>query len=345
MINKTKKKILVTGAAGFIGSAVAEKLVLSNYSVVGIDNLNNYYDPKLKLARLKRVNSSVSGKNFEFIQMDLSEKNKLHDIFDSNFFEYVFHLAAQAGVGYSLINPVQYLESNIIGFFNLLESIRLKGKINHLIYASSSSVYGGCKETPFDEELNVDKPLSFYAATKKSNELMAFTYSHIHKIPLTGVRLFTVYGPWGRPDMALFKFVKSILNEEPLVVFNNGKMGRDFTYIDDAVNALILLMEKPPRDEKLIKTSESLENPLYRVINIGNRKPVALMDFIAIIEKNLGRKAKINFSTLQPGDVQFTFANMQKFSNLTGFKFQTPIEVGIKNFISWYKSYFKIEKK
>ena len=229
MIDKTKKKILVTGAAGFIGSAIAEKLAVLNYSVVGIDNLNNYYDPKLKLARLKRVNSSVSGKNFEFIQMDLSEKNKLHDIFDSNFVEYVFHLAAQAGVGYSLINPVQYLESNIIGFFNLLESIRLKGKINHLIYASSSSVYGGCKETPFDEELNVDKPLSFYAATKKSNELMAFTYSHIHKIPLTGVRLFTVYGPWGRPDMALFKFVKSILNEEPLVVFNNGKMGRDFT--------------------------------------------------------------------------------------------------------------------
>ena len=203
-------------------------------------------------------------------------------------------------------------------------------------------MYGGCKETPFVEQLNVDKPLSFYAATKKSNELMAYTYSHIHKIPLTGVRLFTVYGPWGRPDMAVFKFVKSILNDEPLVVFNNGKMGRDFTYIDDAVNALILLMKKPPFNEKQAELSESLENPFYRVINIGNRKPVELMEFIAIIEKNLGKKAKINFSTLQPGDVQFTFANMEKFTELTGFNFQTPIEIGIKSFITWYKTYFKI---
>ena len=348
MIGSTLKKtlppdstILVTGVAGFIGSAVAEKLLENKISVVGIDNLNKYYDINLKLNRLKRLANSGSNKNFDFIKMNLCDGNAIRDLFKNHSFDYVVHMAAQAGVRYSLENPQEYIDSNIQGFFNLLEASQSAAKLKHMVYASSSSVYGGSKNIPFSESEKVNRPVSLYAATKASNELMAFAYSHLHGIPITGVRLFTVYGPWGRPDMAAFGFLRKILASEEIEIFNNGDMKRDFTYINDVVEAILRILTEIP--SKILTNEQNYENAESnsRVLNIGNGSPVSLMEFVSILEKCIGKKAKIKFVKFQPGDVKSTFADMTEFKRLTEFEFRTPLEVGLTKFVSWYTSYFK----
>tara|TARA_B100001989_G_scaffold171660_1_gene123907 strand:+ start:213 stop:1229 length:1017 start_codon:yes stop_codon:yes gene_type:complete len=334
--------ILVTGSAGFIGFHLTKKLLNEGFEVVGLDNLNSYYDVVLKNERLKELKkfSKDLPNKFQFFKEDITNKIFLDDLFKKFNFKKVVNLAAQAGVRYSLENPSAYISSNIEGFANILESCR-KYNIKHLIYASSSSVYGGNKEMPFSENQNVDYPISLYAATKKSNELMAHTYSHLYKIPTTGLRFFTVYGPWGRPDMALFLFTKSIINNTPIKVFNNGEMTRDFTYIDDIIESLYRVINKIPNPNiDLDNRSELKSIAPYRIFNIGNSRPIKLMEFISEIENSLGIKAKKEFLEMQPGDVANTFADTTALEKWINYKPNTSVKDGITEFVEWYKKFF-----
>tara|TARA_X000000950_G_C13906746_1_gene657213 strand:+ start:2070 stop:3077 length:1008 start_codon:yes stop_codon:yes gene_type:complete len=334
-------KILVTGTAGFIGSELSIKLLTRGNTVIGIDNHNDYYDPQLKEDRLKRFEDN---KNYTHYKTDISDQSAINDIFEKHKPEYVVNLAAQAGVRYSIENPMAYINSNIIGFTNILEACR-HYKINHLVYASSSSVYGANETIPFSIKDNIDHPISLYAASKKSNELMAHTYSHLFKLPTTGLRFFTVYGPWGRPDMALFKFTKSIISGEPIDVYNYGNHKRDFTFVDDIVEGVIRVLDRPA-------FSNSKWNPRnpdpgsslapWRVYNIGNNNPVNLLDFIETIEKCLNIKADKKLKPLQIGDVPDTYANVDELVDEFNYKPNTSIEKGIGNFINWYLDYYKI---
>lgn len=342
-------KILITGAAGFIGFHLSKRLLEDGHNVVGIDNLNNYYDPKLKKARLKILSKYP---NFTFYKINIANRKKMQQFFSNNIEPltsnveqfYVIHLAAQAGVRYSLVNPYAYIDSNITGFLNILEVCRVIMP-THLIFASSSSVYGLNTKMPFSVHDNVDHPVSLYAATKKANELMAHTYAHLYNIPCTGLRFFTVYGPWGRPDMALFKFTDAIIKGKPIDVYNYGKMKRDFTYIDDIVEGIIRLLDKIPVPNKNWsgdKPDPSSSIAPYKLYNIGHNNPVELMYFIELIEKNLGKKAYKNLLSIQPGDVPATYADIDDLMKDVGFKPKTSIEEGIKAFISWYKSYYHL---
>lgn len=335
------EKILVTGAAGFIGFHLSKKLCENGYDVVGLDNINNYYDVRLKEAR---INILAEFKNFSFEKLDLADEAGMQAFFDRHKFDYVVNLAAQAGVRYSTINPHAYVHSNLTGFLHILEGCR-HGKVKHLVYASSSSVYGANTVMPFSVHHNVDHPVSLYAATKKSNELLAHTYSVLYGIPATGLRFFTVYGPWGRPDMALFLFANAILNDKPIDVYNFGKMKRDFTYIDDIVEGIFRLITKIPEPNLNWKSEApdpSSSFAPYRIYNIGNNQPVELLRFIELIEENLGKKAIKNLLPIQPGDVPETYANIDSLANDINFKPSTSIEEGIKKFFNWYKNYYKL---
>ncbi|CAL29252.1 NAD-dependent epimerase [Staphylococcus carnosus] len=336
-------RILITGAAGFIGSHLAKKLISQGYEVIGVDNINDYYDPQLKEDRL----ASIGKDNFKFYKTDLENFGELNAIFIKNKPEVVVNLAAQAGVRYSLENPMAYIDSNIVGFVNILECCR-HHEVKHLIYASSSSVYGANTSKPFATTDNIDHPLSLYAATKKSNELMAHTYSHLYNLPTTGLRFFTVYGPWGRPDMALFKFTKAIVNDEEIDVYNHGNMMRDFTYVDDIVEAISRLLKRPAQPNP----EWSGDNPdpsssyaPYKIYNIGNNSPVRLMEFVEAIENKLDKTAKKNYMDLQPGDVPETYANVDDLYNNIDFKPETTIQDGVNKFIDWYLNYYSINKK
>ena len=335
------KNIIVTGSAGFIGSSVCIKLLERGESIIGIDNHNNYYDPKVKEARFERL---AKYSNYQHCRVDLSDQKKLEDVFKSCKVQKVVNLAAQAGVRYSMENPLAYINSNIVGFANILENCR-QHNIEHLVYASTSSVYGANTKMPFSEHDSANHPLSVYAASKKSNELMAHTYSHLYKLPTTGLRFFTVYGPWGRPDMALFKFTKAILDEKPIEVFNHGKHTRDFTYIDDIVEGILKTLDQPASinfDWNGNQPDPATSNAPWRIYNIGNSKPVQLMDYIDALEKSLGKKAKINFLPLQPGDVADTYADVNNLQKKFNYKPSTNIVDGVSNFIEWYKNYYKI---
>tara|TARA_B100001109_G_C18862285_1_gene474718 strand:- start:3362 stop:4381 length:1020 start_codon:yes stop_codon:yes gene_type:complete len=335
-----KEKILVTGAAGFIGMHVCKALLNKKYEVVGLDNLNDYYDIDLKKSRLKELKKSNF---FDFYKIDLKDSKKLEKLFKTNNFNKIIHLAAQAGVRYSLINPYSYVESNINGFLNLLEIVK-NSEIEHLVYASSSSVYGSNSLKPFSEDHNADHSLSLYAATKKANELMAHSYSHLFNIPMTGLRFFTVYGPWGRPDMALFIFCNAISNNSPINIYNHGNMQRGFTYIDDVVQGVIKVLEKPATPDINFKgdnSSLATSHAPYRIFNIGNSKSENLMDYVFCLEKALDKKAKKNFMDIQPGDVISTHADTTKLEEWVGFKPSTDIDTGIKEFVKWYKSYYE----
>jgi UDP-glucuronate 4-epimerase len=325
-------KVLITGAAGFIGMHVAERLLARGDEVVGLDNLNDYYDPALKQARLARL---VPHANFCFVAMDVAERAGIAALFAAERFERVVHLAAQAGVRYSLKNPHAYVDSNLVGFTNILEGCRHAG-VQHLVYASSSSVYGGNTKLPFSEHDNVDHPVSLYAATKKANELMAHTYSHLYALPTTGLRFFTVYGPWGRPDMALFIFTRAILEGRPIDVFNHGRMVRDFTYIDDIAEGVVRTLDRIATPDPAQSTAP------YRVFNIGNHDPVLLMDFIDAIERATGRTAQKNFLPMQPGDVPATHADVSALSAWTGFTPGTPVAEGIERFVRWFREYYRL---
>jgi len=332
--------VLITGVAGFIGSTLALRLLSEGHRVCGLDNLNDYYDVNLKKDRLKRLQPHAK---FEFQQLDLADRGGMKTLFDSHEFDSVVNLAAQAGVRYSIENPASYVDSNMVGFGNILEGCRHTG-VKHLVYASSSSVYGLNTLMPFSVRHNVDHPVSLYAASKKANELMAHTYSYLYKLPTTGLRFFTVYGPWGRPDMALFLFTKAILNNEPIKVFNNGNMQRDFTYIDDIVEGVVRVMKNIPDADP--EWSGQTPNPSsscvpYKLYNIGNNQPVALMDFVRGIEQALGQEAKIDYLPMQPGDVQATWADVNDLIADTGFKPDTPLNQGIQNFVDWYRNYYK----
>jgi len=334
-------KFLVTGAAGFIGFHTTQYLLARGDSVIGIDNLNDYYDPALKEARLLKLKSNS---NFSFHKIDIIDKDRINNIFESESPDYVIHLAAQAGVRYSIENPYAYIDSNIIGFMNILEACR-HNPVKHLVFASSSSVYGANTLMPFSVNHNVDHPLSLYAATKKSNELMAHTYSHLYEIPVSGLRFFTVYGPWGRPDMALFIFTKKILNGEKIDVFNNGKHKRDFTYIDDIVEGVVRVADNIATGDDnwdSDRPDPATSSAPYRLYNIGSNSPVELMYFIELIEKNLNKKADINYLPLQAGDVPATYADINTLIDNVDYSPSTPIEMGIENFVSWYKDYNNI---
>lgn len=333
--------ILVTGAAGFIGYHLTQRLLAEGHSVVGLDNLNNYYDVSLKEARMARL---LGRAGFDFVKLDLAERAGMEALFLANKFDRVVHLAAQAGVRYSLTNPHVYVQSNVVGFLNLLEGCR-HSKVGHLVYASSSSVYGSNEKMPFSEQDNVDHPLSLYAATKKSSELMAHTYSHLYQLPCTGLRFFTVYGPWGRPDMAMFLFTKAIIEGEPINVFNNGHHKRDFTYIDDIVEGVVRVTDHVPQADR--EWSGETPNPAtshapYRVYNIGNNRPVEVMYLIKLLEEAIGRKAKMNMLPLQPGDVPETYANVDSLAGAVRFRPRTSIEEGVRRFLAWYKEYFRV---
>jgi len=332
------KKILVTGAAGFIGSFLSKKLLGQGCEVVGIDNLNDYYDPGLKRARLQWLNHP----GFNFVELDLADRDGMAQLFAAHRFDAAVNLAAQAGVRYSLTNPHAYADSNLLGFVNILEGCRHSG-VGHLVFASSSSVYGGNTSMPFSVHDNVDHPVSLYAATKKANEMMAHAYSHLYGMRTTGLRFFTVYGPWGRPDMAYFLFTKAILAGEPINIFNNGDMARDFTYIDDIIEGVVRVIEQPPApnpdwDKSQPDTATSWAP--YRIYNIGNNKQEKLMYFIEVLENCLGRKAVKNFLPMQDGDVQQTYANIDDLVADVGFRPSTPIEVGLQRFVDWYRSYY-----
>ena len=334
-------KILVTGAAGFIGMTASLRLLERGDEVVGLDNLNDYYDVQLKLDRLARLQLH---ERFRFVKLDVADRRGMEELFAAEGFERVIHLAAQAGVRYSLQNPHAYVDSNLVGFMNVLEGCR-HAKVQHLVYASSSSVYGGNTRMPFSVHDSVDHPVSMYAATKKANELMAHTYSHLFGLPTTGLRFFTVYGPWGRPDMALFLFTKAILEGRPIDVFNHGRMQRDFTYVDDIVEGVIRVTDRiatPADDYDPLKPDPATSQAPYRVFNIGNHQPVPLMDFIACIEKALGREARKNFLPLQDGDVPATYADVQALDDWVGFTPATSIESGIARFVDWYRAYYKV---
>ena len=350
--------ILVTGAAGFIGFHLCKKLIERKIEVIAFDNVNNYYDVKIKFDRIKLLKSAAKKNNviFNFVKGDLTNNDDLNKVFNKenelniNFLDpkisHVINLAAQAGVRYSIENPSAYINSNIVGFSNLIEKSK-NNNVKHFIYASSSSVYGGNKKIPFKESDNVDHPISLYAATKKSNELIAHTYSHLFELPTTGLRFFTVYGPWGRPDMALYKFTDLIMKNKPIRLFNNGKMIRDFTYIDDVIEAIYHLIDKSPNKEdyssKKIYNSSNSWSP-YRVFNIGNSQPTNLNKYLEAIEKNLNKKADIILEKMQPGDVEKTFANTEALEEWIQFKPNTSIEEGVKNFIDWYLTYHENDK-
>jgi UDP-glucuronate 4-epimerase len=333
------ENILVTGAAGFIGFHLCRRLLNEGHKVIGIDNLNNYYDVHLKLARLKQIEDE---KNFQFEKIDIADRDTVSKLFIEKGFDGVFNLAAQAGVRYSLTNPYAYIESNLVGFTNILEGCRHSG-IKHLVFASSSSVYGANTKMPFSTHHNVDHPVSLYAATKKANELMAHTYSSLYRLPCTGLRFFTVYGPWGRPDMALFLFTKAILRGERIEVFNYGRMQRDFTYIDDIIEGVVRVMHRIPE----ANPHWNGENPdaassyaPYRLYNIGNNNPVELMKFIEVLEGCLGIKAEKTLMPIQAGDVPSTYADVDDLMKEVGFKPATTIENGIKSFVDWYRAYY-----
>lgn len=332
-------KYLVTGAAGFIGSHVSQRLLKDGHQVTGIDNLNDYYDVNLKQARLDLLQSPL----FSFHKIDLADRARMEQLFVSEKFDRVIHLAAQAGVRYSLENPHAYADSNLLGFLNILEGCR-HNNVEHLLYASSSSVYGLNRKMPFSTEDSVDHPVSLYAATKKANELMAHTYSHLYGIPTTGLRFFTVYGPWGRPDMALFKFTKAMLEGKSIDVYNYGKMKRDFTYIDDIVEAVVRMQDiiPQPNPEWTVETGSPADSSApYRVYNIGNSSPVELMDYITALEEALGMVAEKNMMPIQPGDVLETSADTRPLYDAVGFRPQTTVSQGVKNFVDWYKAYYK----
>ncbi len=334
-------KILVTGAAGFIGMTTALRLLARGDTVVGLDNLNDYYDVSLKENRLARLTPHP---NFRFVKLDVADRAGMEQLFAAERFDKVIHLAAQAGVRYSIQNPHAYVDSNLVGFINILEGCR-HNKVRHLVYASSSSVYGGNTKMPFSEHDSVDHPVSLYAATKKANELMAHTYSHLYGLPTTGLRFFTVYGPWGRPDMALFLFTKAILEGRPIDVFNHGNMQRDFTYVDDIVEGVIRLMDKdatanPAYDA--IAADPATSNVPYRVFNIGNHDPVPLLDFIGAIENALGQTAEKRLLPMQDGDVPATYADTALLDDWVGFAPATPISEGVARFVAWYRDYYKV---
>ncbi|WP_422080633.1 NAD-dependent epimerase [Ulvibacterium sp.] len=339
-------KVLVTGAAGFIGFFVSKKLLENGHQVVGLDNINDYYSQQLKYDRLKELGierssaqkhneliRSSNDSHFSFIRLDLENRSELPALFKSNKFDVVCNLAAQAGVRYSLENPAAYVDSNIVGFHNVLENCR-NHDVKHLVYASSSSVYGLNKKVPFDTTDRVDNPISLYAATKKSNELMAHTYSHLYGFLTTGLRFFTVYGPWGRPDMALFLFTDAIANGRPIQVFNNGQLERDFTFITDIVEGVVRIIESPGKERQ--------KDNLYKIYNIGNSQSVKLMDFIETIEENLGKVAIKEMLPMQPGDVTRTWASVEDLINDYGYSPNTSISEGVKSFIAWYKHYYKV---
>jgi len=336
------KNVLVTGAAGFIGYFTMQRLLTEGYSVVGLDNINDYYDVNLKYARLKELGFERAGveqwnkevysntnQKAVFIRLNLEDRENLPKLFEKYQFDAVIHLAAQAGVRYSLENPMAYVDSNLVGFVNILECCRYH-KIKHLVYASSSSVYGENSKVPFSEEDRVDYPVSLYAATKKANELMAHTYSHLYQLPTSGLRFFTVYGPYGRPDMAPILFASAITENRPIKVFNNGDMSRDFTYIDDIVNGIVITLNNPPKVD--------FEQPYYQLFNIGNGSPVSLIEFIETLEKELGQVAEKNMMPMQPGDVPRTWADVTNLNTL-GYKSTTDIQKGVQNFVEWYKEY------
>jgi UDP-glucuronate 4-epimerase len=334
-------KYLVTGAAGFIGSHTAIRLLEAGHLVVGLDNINDYYDPTLKEARLARLRERP---NFSFVKLDVSDRTGMAALFAEQKFERVIHLAAQAGVRYSLTNPFAYIDSNLAGFTAILEGCR-HGKVKHLVYASSSSVYGSNEKHPFSVHDNVDHPISLYAATKKANELMAHTYSHLYGLPTTGLRFFTVYGPWGRPDMAMFLFTKAILAGTQIDVFNNGDMERDFTYIDDIVEGIVRVADhvtQPDPTWSALSGDPSTSSAPYRIYNIGNNRPEKLLDMIDTIERTLGKTTQRNFLPMQPGDVRATAADIDALARDVGFKPSTPISVGIPRFIEWYRKYYGV---
>ena len=332
-------KYLVTGAAGFIGANVSKRLCAMGHEVVGIDNLNDYYDVGLKLARLAPLEALS---NFRFIKQDLADREGIAALFAQQGFQRVIHLAAQAGVRYSLDNPLAYADSNLVGHLTILEGCR-HHKIEHLVYASSSSVYGLNQKMPFSTEDSVDHPISLYAATKKANELMSHTYSHLYQLPTTGLRFFTVYGPWGRPDMALFKFTKAILAGETIDVYNHGDLSRDFTYIDDIVEGIIRVQDKPPSstpDWHVETGTPANSSAPYRVFNIGNGSPVQLLDFITALERALGIEAKKQFLPMQPGDVHSTWADTEDLFKAVGYKPQVDINTGVSRFVEWYRAFY-----
>lgn len=351
--NKVSKKILITGAAGFIGFHLVEKVVKStNWQIIGLDNINDYYDINLKYARLlecgikyenieyNKLVKSEKHSNYQFIKMDLTDKESLFKLIENVQFDYVVNLAAQAGVRYSLINPDAFIQSNVLGFYNLIEAIR-NTKIEHFIYASSSSIYGLNSKTPFSTLDNVDHPISLYAASKKSNELFAHTYSYLYNIPMTGLRFFTVYGPWGRPDMAYFNFTNSILKKLPIKVYNNGNLYRDFTYIDDIINGLFRVINSIPSKNPIgTKLNASISLAPYKIFNIGNNNPVPLKEFINILEEIIGNKAVLEFVEMQPGEVFTTHADISPINEELGFVPITSLKVGLGKFYNWYTTYF-----
>lgn len=341
MTESSPMKVLVTGAAGFIGSAATLRLLARGDEVVGLDNLNDYYDVQLKRDRLARLTPHA---RFRFVRLDVADRTGMEALFAAERFDRVIHLAAQAGVRYSLQNPHAYVDSNVVGFTNILEGCR-HAKVQHLVFASSSSVYGGNTRMPFSEHDSVDHPVSMYAATKKANELMAHTYSHLFGLPATGLRFFTVYGPWGRPDMALFLFTKAILEGRPIDVYNHGRMQRDFTYVDDIVEGVLRVLDKPAAPNPAYRTEApdpGTSNAPFRVFNIGNHNPVPLLDFIGCIEQALGRQAEKNMLPLQDGDVPATYADVDSLRNWVGFVPATDIRAGVERFVAWYRGYYKV---
>ena len=328
-------KFLVTGAAGFIGMFTAKALLEQGHEVVGIDNLNDYYDPALKQARLEQLTGY--GK-FHFVKLDLANREAIAALFAKQKFQRVIHLAAQAGVRYSLENPMAYADSNLTGTLTILEGCR-HNQVEHLVYASSSSVYGNQQKVPFSESDRVDTPISLYAATKKANELMAHTYSHLYQLPTTGLRFFTVYGPWGRPDMAPFKFTKAILEGKTIDVYNHGKLQRDFTYVDDIVEGIVRVQERIPGSEDY--PTQQPDNPFYALYNIGNNQPVELESFISAIEQACGKLANKNYLPMQPGDVYQTFADVTDLNKCTGFAPRTDLEEGMQRFVDWFRAFYK----
>lgn len=329
-------KVLVTGAAGFVGFFVAQRLLAEGYEVYGIDNLNEYYSVQLKHDRLALLEAQPG---FAFQKLDLNDREGVQALFAHHAFTHVVHLAAQAGVRYSLQNPSAYVDSNLSGFLNILEGCRQSSALKHLIFASSSSVYGGNTKVPFETTDSVDYPISLYAATKKANELMAHAYSHLYGIPTTGLRFFTVYGPWGRPDMAYFKFVDAIAKGKPIEVYNHGKMKRDFTYIDDVVEGIVRLLDLTPT--AIAATANVNSEARYKIYNIGNHSPVELMTFIEVVEQAMGKTAEKIMQPMQPGDVVATYADVDDLMRDVDFKPDTPLEVGIQKFVDWYRNYYK----
>jgi UDP-glucuronate 4-epimerase len=333
--------ILVTGAAGFIGSALSLRLLERGDRVFGLDNLNDYYDVGLKEARLARLRAFPG---FEFEKIEIADRERMSRLFAEHRFDALMHLAAQAGVRYSIENPGAYVDANLVGFGNVIDGAR-RANVGHFVFASSSSVYGANARLPFVEDDNVDHPVSLYAATKKANELMAHSYAHLYRLPCTGLRFFTVYGPWGRPDMALFKFTRGILEGEPIPVYNRGEMVRDFTYVDDIVEGVLRVIDRPAQPDPAwtgLAPKPSSSNAPYRIYNIGNNQPVKLMRYIEVLEQCLGKKAKLELLPLQAGDVPETIADVTRLQAATGFKPATPVEVGIRRFVEWYRAYYRV---